>query len=520
MFEDVPSISVPDANSVYHPFTDVSDTTATAADVAQGKYFYASDGTRTVGSYTPQSSTLVTKSITANGTYDATDDSADGYSEVTVNVQPSLQAKTNISPTTSSQTIQPDNGYYGLSRVQINAMPSGTAGTPTATKGTVSNHSVSVTPSVTNTTGYITGSTKTGTAVTVSASELVSGTKSITANGTGIDVTNYSAVDVAVSGGSSDLKKVIDRTITSLTLPNDQTTIGAYAFANCQNLTTSSLPSGVTKIEEYAFYVCAKLALTSLPSGVTKIGNYAFFGCTNLALTSLPSGVTSIPTYAFYNCKALPLTALPSGVTSISSYAFYGCTNLALTALPSGVTAIYSNVFENCTSLALTSIPSGVTVISSSAFSGCTGLETITCAGQISTLSSGAFSKCSSLTRAEFPNCKVSSFTYAFGSSTAANACQNLETIDIGNSSAIASNAFANCYKLQTLVLRKSASICTLANISAFLNTPMHGYNGLTGTVYVPSALISNYQTANNWKTLYNNGTLTFAAIEGSQYEL
>lgn len=112
----------------------------------------------------------------------------------------SLQAKTNISPSTSSQTITADSGYDGLSSVQINAMPSGTAGTPTATKGAVSNHSISITPSVTNSTGYITGGTKTGAAVSVSASELVSGTKSITANGTGIDVTTYSSIDVAVPG--------------------------------------------------------------------------------------------------------------------------------------------------------------------------------------------------------------------------------------------------------------------------------------------------------------------------------
>lgn len=75
----------------------------------------------------------------------------------------------------------------------------GSAGTPTATKGSVSNHSVTVTPSVTNTTGYITGGTKTGTGVTITASELVSGTKSITQNGTGIDVVNYASVDVSVA---------------------------------------------------------------------------------------------------------------------------------------------------------------------------------------------------------------------------------------------------------------------------------------------------------------------------------
>ena len=113
-----------------------------------------------------------------------------------------FQEKTNIDPTSSSQTIRPSLGYDALSSVQINAMPSGTAGTPTATKGTVSNHSVSVTPSVTNTTGYITGSTISGTAVTVSASELVSGSETKTTNGT-YDVTNLAELVVNVSGGGS-----------------------------------------------------------------------------------------------------------------------------------------------------------------------------------------------------------------------------------------------------------------------------------------------------------------------------
>ena len=78
----------------------------------------------------------------------------------------------------------------------------GTVSAPVAIKGTVTNHSVTVTPSVQTTMGYIAGGTQTGTPVVVSASELVSGSQTITSNGT-VDVTNLASVTVNVAGGSS-----------------------------------------------------------------------------------------------------------------------------------------------------------------------------------------------------------------------------------------------------------------------------------------------------------------------------
>lgn len=140
----------------------------------------------------------------------------DGLVTAYGDIYSAVPANTTVTPTTSAQTIGGAN-YMMEGAVTVSAMPTGTAGTPTATKGTVSNHSVTVTPSVTNTTGYITGSTKTGTAVTVSASELVSGSETKTANGT-YDVTNLASLVVNVSGGgSSKNAQVVQQNNTRIT---------------------------------------------------------------------------------------------------------------------------------------------------------------------------------------------------------------------------------------------------------------------------------------------------------------
>ena len=104
-----------------------------------------------------------------------------------------IASKTSTDVTVSGDTVSIPAGHYASAVSK--SVASGTEGTPSATKGSVSNHSVSVTPSVTNVTGYITGGTQTGTAVTVSASELVSGTYSVTSSGSK-DVTNYASASV------------------------------------------------------------------------------------------------------------------------------------------------------------------------------------------------------------------------------------------------------------------------------------------------------------------------------------
>lgn len=152
-----------------------------------------------------------TKTVSPDeSTKEVTPDSGKYLSQVTVNaisstyVGSGVARKSSTDLTASGATVTAPAGYYTYAAEKTIA--SGTAGTPTATKGAVNNHSVTITPSVTNTTGYITGGTKTGTGVTVSASELVSGTYNITTSGTH-NVTNYASATVTFStiySGSSN----------------------------------------------------------------------------------------------------------------------------------------------------------------------------------------------------------------------------------------------------------------------------------------------------------------------------
>jgi len=85
-YNGVESVTFPTSPSGTATFFEVSDTTATASDVLNSKYFYTAAGVLTQGTGTAPSPTLITKNITQNGTYDAEDDDADGYSSVTVSV--------------------------------------------------------------------------------------------------------------------------------------------------------------------------------------------------------------------------------------------------------------------------------------------------------------------------------------------------------------------------------------------------------------------------------------------------
>lgn len=109
---------------------------------------------------------------------------------------------------------------------------------------------------------------------------------------------------------------------------------------------------------------------------------------------------------------------------------------------------------------------------------------------------------------------------FAFSGNTA------LRIVDIGTKvNRIYGNFFNGATNLDTLIIRKT-TIPTLQSVNAFNNTKFKS-GGAGGTIYIPEELYDHlgddssldYQKVTNWATVYGYGTITWAKIEGSEYE-
>ena len=114
------------------------DTVADASHIRSGYVGHLNDGTQVTGSYGGATPTLITKSITSNGTYNASSDNADGYSQVTVNVSGS--SGMNVQAYHGSASVTGTSSYTATT-VKLTVAKTGTykvswTGTRSSTSGT------------------------------------------------------------------------------------------------------------------------------------------------------------------------------------------------------------------------------------------------------------------------------------------------------------------------------------------------------------------------------------------------
>ena len=154
------------------------------------------------------------------------------------------------------------------------------------------------------------------------------------------------------------------------------TGVNSVSFDGCTNLFEVALPNTLDSILDRAFYNCMLISI-EIPNSVTSIGNYAFGDCNNLISITIPESVTSIGNYAFYGCFGLTSAIIGNSVTSIGDYAFSNCSSLTSITIPNSVTKIKNGVFEDCKYLSSVIIGNSVTSIGNYAFKRCSSLYSV-----------------------------------------------------------------------------------------------------------------------------------------------
>ena len=326
-----------------------SDLTASGASVTAPAGFYENSVSKAVASGTEgtPTATKVVNTTNAEALITPSVTNTSGY--INGGTKTGTAFSVTASELVSGNTlICDDSGEWDVTKTETFTVGSGAAGTPTATKGTVSNHSVTVTPSVTNTTGWITGSTKTGTGVTVTAAELASGNKEITANGTDIDVVGYSTVSVEVEGGSSsDTSMQIGSIVGSTSSTSSISFTGlrgeptAFSFMIDDNVATGT-PAKIVAVVFDGTNLHAQTITNTSNAQVTYDSTSLSKTYLNGTLTITSSGPSFVSNNEYYGTYAYNGGAVDTKNVQVGS----GATNITFTGLEKEP-ALWSCIFKS-----------------------------------------------------------------------------------------------------------------------------------------------------------------------------
>lgn len=138
-----------------------------------------------------------------------------------------------------------------------------------------------------------------------------------------------------------------------VSIDDEITRLGSFAFAYCSNLTGISIPAQATSIGYRTFY-CSGIEYARFQgNSIKEISRGSFEGASFLKSIYLPSSVTFIDQSAFYGCASLTTVDIPSpDLTYIGDSAFYQCRKLnSITIASTKLAYIGANAFYQCNGL-------------------------------------------------------------------------------------------------------------------------------------------------------------------------
>ena len=222
----------------------------------------------------------------------------------------------------------------------------------------------------------------------------------------------------------------------------------------------------------------------------TSIGQSAFNGATAMTSVRIRGSIVYIGVAAFSSCKNLSSVIFDdcSHLTTIDRNCFNGCASLVDFDIPSNVTSMGNSAFRNCSSLTAITIPSGVTSISTSGFASCKSIVSLRIPSGITTIAENGFDGMTSLTSLTFDE---GSHLSAIGN-YAFNDCHCSSMVIPSGVTSIGHNAWTSSWLLNITFLSTTPPT---ANTNMFRNTSANL------VIYVPSASVEAYKTAQNWST-------------------